>query len=149
MEPLRIEAPHRRRTDRHGHSKSQWWGGEAVLSRDDDGLDVVETWAGRVVVIAVAGDLDLLTAPRLDDAIHSALRNQPTTLIVDLTRVQVLASVAMDLLVAAHREITPTARFGVVANGPGTSRPMKLIGLDGILALHQTLADALADTPLG
>ena len=128
---------------------SQWCGGEAVLSRDDDGLDVVEICAGRVVVIAVAGDLDLLTAPRLDDAIHSALRNQPTTLIVDLTRVQFLASVAMDLLVAAHHEITPTARFGVVANGPGTSRPMKLIGLDGIIALHQTLADALADTPLG
>ena len=124
-------------------------GGRAVLFKDDDGLDVVEAWAGRVVVIAVAGDLDLLTTPRLDDAIHSALRKQPTTLIVDLTRVQLVASVAMDLLVGAHHEITPTAHFRVVADGPGTNRPTTVIGLDTVIAIHQTLADALAETPLG
>jgi anti-sigma B factor antagonist len=124
-------------------------GGRSVLSKEHDGLDVVEAWAGRVVVIAVAGDLDLLTTPRLDDAIHSALRKQPTTLIVDLTRVQLVASVAMDLLVGAHHEITARTQFRVVADGPGTSRPMKVIGLDNVIALHQTLADALAETPLG
>ena len=35
----------------------------------------MEAWLGRVVLIAVAGDLDMLTAPLLDDAIHAALRN--------------------------------------------------------------------------
>ena len=63
------------------------WGGKAVLSRENDGLGVVEAWVGRVVLIAVAGDLDMLTAPLLDHAIHSALRKQPTAMIVDLTRV--------------------------------------------------------------
>jgi anti-sigma B factor antagonist len=72
-------------------------------------------------------------APRLEDAIYSALRKQPTALIVDLTEVDFLASIAMEVLVVAHREITPTARFGVVADGPGTSRPMKVIGVDNIV----------------
>ena len=93
------------------------WGGKAVLSRKNDGLGVVEAWLGRVVLIAVAGDLDMLTAPLLDDAIHAALRKQPTAMIVDLTRVVFLAAAAMNLLVATHHEITPTTRFGVVANG--------------------------------
>ena len=106
------------------------WGGKAVLSRKNDGLGVVEAWLGRVVLIAVAGGLDMLTAPLLDDAIHAALRKQPTAMIVDLTRVVFLAAAAMNLLVATHHEITPTTRFGVVADGPGTSRPMKIIGID-------------------
>ena len=54
----------------------------------------------------------------------------------------------MNLLVATHDEITPTARFGVVADGPATSRPMKIIGIDTMIALYQTLADALAETPI-
>ena len=92
------------------------WGGKAVLFRKNDGLGVVEAWLGWVVLIAVAGDLDMLTAPLLDDAIHAALRKQPTAMIVDLTRVVFLAAAAMNLLVATHHEITPTTRFGVVAD---------------------------------
>jgi anti-sigma B factor antagonist len=118
--------------------------GRSAVSPQDPGLDVVETWAEQVVVIAVAGDLDLLTAPRLEDAIHSALRKQPTALIVDLTKVKFLASIAIDVLVVAHREITPTARFSVVADGPGTSRPMQVMGIDNIVALYPTLGTALA-----
>jgi len=121
------------------------WGGKAVLFRKNDGLGVVEAWLGRVVLIAVAGDLDMLTVPLLDDAIHAALRKQPTALIVDLTRVVFLAAAAMNLLVATHHEITPTTRFRVVADGPGTSRPMKIIGIDSVIALYRTLGDALAD----
>ena len=130
---------------------SELFGGDAVLYPPDR-LDIVETRTGRVVVIAVAGDLDMLTAPQLDDAIHSALREEPTALVVDLTRVEFLGSAAMNLLVGTHREITPTTRFGVVADGPSTRRPMKLIGLDSVIALYQTLGDALAalaETPLG
>ena len=61
-----------------------------------------------MVLIAVAGDLDMLTTPLLDDAIHAALRKQPTAMIVDLTGVVFLAAAAMNLLVATHHEITPT-----------------------------------------
>ena len=31
----------------------------------------------------------------------------------------------------------------VVAEGPGTSRPLKLMGLDSLFALHPTVAAAL------
>ena len=118
-------------------------GGEAAISPGRDELTIEEFWTDRMVVVAVTGDLDILTTPQLDHAIHCALRKQPTALIVDLTRVDFLASVSMNLLVAGHQKITPAARFGVVADGPATSRPMKLIGIDSVVALYQTLGDAL------
>ena len=119
-------------------------GGEAATApgRRDE-LTIEEFWTERMVVVAVTGDLDLLTTPQLDHAILSALRKQPTALIVDLTRVDFLASVSMNLLVAVHQKITPAARFGVVADGPATRRPMKLIGIDSVVALYQSLGDAL------
>ena len=118
-------------------------GGEAAISPGRDELTIEEFWTGRMVVVAVTGDLDILTTPQLDHAIRSAMRTAPTALIIDLTRVDFLASIGMNLLVATHDEITPTARFGVVADGPATSRPMKLIGIDTMIALYQTLGDAL------
>src|SRR6478609_2204951 len=118
-------------------------GGQAAISPGRDKLTIEESWTDRTVVVAVTGDLDILTTPQLDHAIHSAMRKRPSALIIDLTRVDFLASVGMNLLVAAHHKIAPTARFGVVADGPATSRPMKLIGIDSVLALYQTLGEAL------
>jgi len=118
-------------------------GGQAAISPERDKLTIEESWTDRTVVVAVTGDLDILTTPQLDHAIRSAMRSQPTALIVDLTRVDFLASIGMNLLVATHDEITPTVRFGVVADGPATSRPMKLIGIDSVVALYQTLGEAL------
>jgi anti-anti-sigma factor len=104
---------------------------------------VAEHWVGRGVVVAVCGDLDLATAHKLADAIEAAARKKPAALIVDLSRVDFLASVGMTVLVTAHREIAPSARFGVVADGPSTGRPLKMIGIDTIVDVYRTLDDAL------
>jgi hypothetical protein len=37
-------------------------------------------------------------------------------------------------------------RFGVVADGPRASRPMKLIGLDQLVTMYPTLEAALSST---
>jgi anti-sigma B factor antagonist len=109
------------------------------------GFGVVEKWVGRTVVVAASGDLDLMTAPELADAIQAAARKEPKALIVDLSQLDFLASAGMSLLIEAHRDIGPKARFGVVADGPCTSRPLKMIGLDSIFDLYPTLEDALAE----
>jgi anti-sigma B factor antagonist len=108
-------------------------------------FSVAEHWVERVVVVAVSGELDLITAPDLLDAVYAAVRKEPAAMIVDLTRVTFLASAGINVLVAAHREVGRSARFGVVADGPATSRPMKLLGIDEIVPLYPTLTDAMAD----
>jgi len=106
---------------------------------------VLERWIERLVVLSVCDVVDMLSAPRLTEAIRHALAKSPAGLIVDLSEVDFLASVGMTALVAAQEQAGPSARFGVVADGPATSRPIKLIGLDAILALYPTVDDAWGD----
>jgi anti-sigma B factor antagonist len=105
---------------------------------------VTERWVDRVVVVSVSGVVDILTAPQLETAIGAALAQQPAGLVVDFSDVDFLASVGMGVLVAAHEEAGLDIRFSVVAYGPATSRPLKLIGIAEIVALYATLDEALA-----
>ena len=109
------------------------------------GFRVAENWVEHIVVVTVSGDLDMLTAPAVAEVIQAANGKEPAALIVDLSRVEFLASAGMNLLIQAHRDIAPSGRFGVVADGPSTGRPLTLIGIDTIVAVYRTLDDALDD----
>jgi anti-sigma B factor antagonist len=50
----------------------------------------------------------------------------------------------MGVLVAAHDRAGADIRFCIVADGPATSRPLKLVGIADIVALYATLDEALA-----
>jgi anti-sigma B factor antagonist len=102
------------------------------------------SWSDRLAVLSVNDAVDLLTAPQLSRAICEVLENSATALIIDLTEVNFLASVGISVLVATQGAAEAMAvRFAVVADGAATSRPIKLLGLDTVLALHPTLHDAL------
>lgn len=85
----------------------------------------------------------MLTAPQLEDALRAAVANKPESLVVDLTGVEFLASAGMGVLVAAHDSAGEGTRFCVVADGPSTSRPLKLVGIADIVPLYATLDEAL------
>jgi anti-sigma B factor antagonist len=106
-------------------------------------FDVGQSRVAGAVVLSVQGDVDALTAPRLAEAILDALPEQ-SAVIVDLSDVEFLASAGMTALITAHERIAPGARFVVVADGPGTSRPLKLMGLDSLLAIYPTLDEAIS-----
>jgi anti-sigma B factor antagonist len=103
---------------------------------------VTDSWHDSVVVIRCVGDLDMLTIPVLEKQIDTALEKKPTSMIVDLSAVDFLASVAMGLLVEACDRCGDATQFMVVADGPATSRPMRLIGLSALMAMHPTLEEA-------
>jgi anti-sigma B factor antagonist len=98
---------------------------------------------GEAVVLAVSGEVDMLSAPQLAEAIHTALEARPAALIVDLSKVEFLASAGMTVLVSAHAEAPPT-QFVVVADGAATSRPIKLMGIDRVMPLYSTVDNALS-----
>jgi anti-anti-sigma factor len=106
-------------------------------------LEVEEYWLDQIVVLAAAGAVDIVTAPRLTEAISVAAAKSPAGMIIDLSKVDFLASAGISVLVATHAKVTPNARFGVVADGPATSRPITLLGIG--ITLYRTLQDALDD----
>lgn len=96
------------------------------------------------VVLAVSGEVDMLSAPQLAEAISTSLAHKPTALIVDLSKVEFLASAGLSVLVNGQAEVVAPTKFAVVADGPATSRPIKLMGIDSLLSLHRTLDNALS-----
>src|SRR4051812_22480821 len=73
---------------------------------------------GEIEVLSVTGVVDMLTAPRLEEAITAAGNDSPQAVIVDLSAVDFLASAGMGILVAARDELPASVQFAVVADGP-------------------------------
>ncbi|NKY59172.1 STAS domain-containing protein [Nocardia flavorosea] len=97
-----------------------------------------------VTVLTVTGEVDLATAPALETAIDAALDAGTDHLVIDLAAVSFLASAGMAVLVAAHQRAGDKTTIALVAEGPATSRQLKMTALDQVFDLHSTLDDALA-----
>jgi anti-sigma B factor antagonist len=97
-----------------------------------------------ISVVSVAGVVDMLTAPDLEKAIAEAAKSAPTAVVVDMTGVEFLASAGMGVLIAAQDDLSPGVKLAVVADGPATSRPLKLVGVTDVVDLYATLYEALA-----
>lgn len=110
---------------------------------DGNTAEISERWIDTIVVLSARLEVDLIGAPKLAKAIQEASNKAPSALIVDLTEVPFLASMGITVLVSAHEQAAGTFRFGVVADGPATSRPLKMIGLDQVLSLYRTVDDAV------
>lgn len=105
---------------------------------------VEQSQIGAVRVVTVSGTVDMLTAPQLEAALSPAAVGAADAVVVDLSAVDFLASAGMGVLVAAHAELAPAVRLVVVADGPTTSRPLKLVGIADLIELFVTLDEALA-----
>ncbi|MCA1655063.1 MAG: STAS domain-containing protein [Pseudonocardiaceae bacterium] len=98
---------------------------------------------GAAVVLCVGGELDLTTTPDLQKSIALAMMSRPRLLVIDLTAVTFLASAGMVALAVAHQLAADHTAVRVVAAGRECGRPIRLTGLDSMLAVHPTLDDAL------
>jgi anti-sigma B factor antagonist len=99
------------------------------------------------LVVTVSGELDMLTTPRLRAAVSDALDEAiGRPVVVDLTKVTFLGSPGLAALVEAVRKASQ--RGGplriVVDNARPVIRPIELTGLDDVLALYETVDEALA-----
>jgi anti-sigma B factor antagonist len=97
-----------------------------------------------VSVVSVSGEIDLVTAPALEEAIAAVVTDGPKALVIDLSGVDFLGSVGLKILAATHEKLGKSAEFGVVARGPATRRPIHLTGLDKTFSLYPTLDEALS-----
>ena len=93
----------------------------------------------------MAGVVDMLTAPQLEEAIAAAGKDSPRGVIVDLGAVEFLGLGRHGHPGSRHGMSYPrSVQFAVVADGPATSRPLKFVGIADIVGLHATLDEALA-----
>jgi anti-anti-sigma factor len=108
-----------------------------------DSLTITTVGHGDIAVLTVCGSIDLLTVSQLTEAVDESVAGRPAGLIIDLTYTDFLSSVGMSALINAHDAVSPSGRFAIVADGPSTARPIKLVGLDQTLTVYATMDDAL------
>ncbi|UOX88449.1 STAS domain-containing protein [Amycolatopsis sp. FBCC-B4732] len=105
--------------------------------RPDDG--------SSACVLEVTGELDLLTAPLLEEAVATAFVSTVDLLVIDLAGVSFMASVGMTILLRAQHTADPVAKVRVVApDGSVVARTLQLTGLLEALAVVPTVSAALS-----
>jgi anti-sigma B factor antagonist len=100
-------------------------------------------WLGSTVVVTARGELDMATAPGLRWPLTQALRQHPSVVVLDLSAVTFIGSSGLNAVALAGRHLDRAAAR-VVATSRGVVRPIGLLGLDRVLTLYPSLADALA-----
>ncbi len=112
--------------------------------RPQDLLHVTAHHSDGAVVLAVAGEIDLLSASVLGNEVTAALADAPELLVIDLSEVSFLASIGITVLIEARREAGAATKVRVVAPENGVvNRTLQLTGLHEALAVATTRADAL------
>src|SRR5262245_18193394 len=92
----------------------------------------------RTVVLAATGEIDLMSAPRLEQAAQQAFDDTPSVLVVDLSEVTFLSSAGLSVLVSTEKHAPEESEVRIVAANPATLRPLQLMGLDQNLAIFRT-----------
>ncbi|KAA9153893.1 STAS domain-containing protein [Amycolatopsis acidicola] len=100
-----------------------------------------------ITVIAVGGEVDLLTAPRLDACLAEELASGCGELILDLSHVEFLGAAGLEVIARAARGCE---RAQLVC-GPRVARVLALTGLAGGITVHDTVevAEKTAKTRAG
>lgn len=109
-------------------------------------IEVVVTAAGPgACVVAVDGEVDLVTAPRLRESLLSALADAPTGLVVDLTRVSFLDSTGLAALAMVTRRADEQGvPVAVCCVQPVVQRVLDVTGLAELWNLHADRDGAVA-----
>jgi anti-anti-sigma factor len=98
-----------------------------------------------VLVVAVHGEIDLLTAGRLRKHLSGTIHSRDTKAVVlDTSEVTFLGAAGITVLLAARCEAEHNhIPFHVVATNRTVLRPLSVCGVDTTLSCHRNLFEAL------
>ena len=104
-----------------------------------------ETSPDGIDVVALGGDLDYATAPRLGKQLEPVLAGGRGLVVLDLTGLTFLDSSGLVAIIDAAKLVERRGgRLVVVAHDPRIARVFELTGLDRALGLLATTAEAIA-----
>jgi anti-sigma B factor antagonist len=98
--------------------------------------------AAHVAVIALGGEIDAYTAPRLRAAAEWALQRGAKSLVIDLGEVEFIDAAGLGVIADAARRLGAGA-VAVVTARRSVTRILHLVGLDCVLELFETREQAL------
>ena len=107
---------------------------------------IAEEWRDDHVVARIEGEIDASNVADIGDRLRALLSNRSTAMVVDLSGTTYLDSAAINLMFALGEEMrVHQQRLAlVVGGGSPIGRMVSLTGLDRIVAVQPTPAEAIA-----
>ena len=95
-------------------------------------------------VIEVDGDLDVYTAPRLQEALDSVATGG-VRVVLDLTAVHFIDSTALGVLVSTQQRLrADDGELSLVLDDPYLLKIFHITGFDGIFSIYSQVAEAVS-----
>ena len=118
---------------------------DSPTPRRDSGLRIDQRALDeRTVVLEIAGDLELVSAPDLRRSLHGLLDDGYCQLVLDLVRVGFMDSTALGVLVGVQRKLGAEQRLAIAEPGPEVVRTFELSGLAASFRIFPTCEAAVA-----
>jgi anti-sigma B factor antagonist len=96
-------------------------------------------------VIAIAGEIDLFTAPEMKAALLGAIDSGKTRIVVDLSQTTFLDSTALGVLIGAIKRLRSRDGALTIVNTESTiAKTFEITGLDQIFTITDTREAAIA-----
>jgi len=100
--------------------------------------------AGQIV-LDISGEVDVLTAPLLKDAIIGQVTKGASQIIINLEAVDYLDSTGLGTLIGGlKRTREAKTRLSIAGMNSRIRRLFDITGIDKIFVIHDTVADAVA-----
>lgn len=101
---------------------------------------------GNVRVLSVRGELDLSTAPKLEETLEEALSSEGASILIDLSACEFIDSTGIALLVRSwqHSGAGGTAGFAICCAKAQVSRVLEISGVGASIPLLDGMDTALA-----
>ena len=107
----------------------------------DLGLKVEER--GDVAVLAVSGEVDVATVPRLREQLHALVASGTPRIVVDLDAVDFLDSTGLGVLVGALKRVRANGgELALVCTAARIRKVFEVTGLTKVFALFDTVDEA-------
>ncbi len=100
---------------------------------------------GDAFVVTLTGEVDLHTAPALEQALEGAVGLGGTSVAVDLAEVTFIDSTTLEVLLRYHERFRGLGGWlVVVTDDRRVLRTFEITGLDRVFTIERRLADAVA-----
>lgn len=111
----------------------------------EEGFGMVEGDAGGFQTVAVAGEIDIATAPDLRAHLDAAIDRGSSPVVVDLLSVTFIDSTGLGVLVNAHERCRRSgAELRIVIDEARILKIFKITGLTELFSIFPTVAKAVA-----
>jgi anti-sigma B factor antagonist len=101
-------------------------------------------------IVAVAGEIDLFTAPEFKQHVSTPIDEGRSRVIVDLSQTSFIDSSSLGVLIGAHRRLKRAGgTLIIVCDREAIAKTFRITGLDGVFSIVATIEEALGESAVG